>query len=102
MLDAQGVYVTILAHSSGVIASFSAKYAYDYLHYLADPNKDESLMYINNRYRQQELYVSTANCFDLTPYWSLNLSADWQFNLQQKVQCSAVDRQSLLSLHSAG
>lgn len=59
----------------------SAKYAYDYLHYLADPNKDESLMYINNRYRQQELYVSTANCFDLTPYWSLNLSADWQFNL---------------------
>ena len=58
-----------------------AKYAYDYLHYLADPNKDESLMYINNRYRQQELYVSTANCFDLTPYWSLNLSADWQFNL---------------------
>lgn len=59
----------------------SAKYAYDYLHYLADPNKDESLMYINNRYQQQELYVSTANCFDLTPYWSLNLSADWQFNL---------------------
>lgn len=59
----------------------SAKYAYDYLHYLADPNKDESLMYINNRYRQQELYVSTANCFDLTPYWSLNLSTDWQFNL---------------------
>lgn len=59
----------------------SAKYAYDYLHYLADPNKDESLMYINNRYRQQELYVSTANCVDLTPYWSLNLSADWQFNL---------------------
>lgn len=59
----------------------SAKYAYDYLHYLADPNKDESLMYINNRYWQQELYVSTANCVDLTPYWSLNLSADWQFNL---------------------
>lgn len=59
----------------------SAKYAYDYLHYLADPHKDESLMYINNRYRQQEVYVSTANCFDLTSFWSFNLSVDWQFNL---------------------
>lgn len=59
----------------------SAKYAYDYLHYLADPHKDESLMYINNRYRQQEIYISTANSFDLTSFWSFNLSADWQFNL---------------------
>lgn len=59
----------------------SVKYAYDYLHYLADPHKDESLMYINNSYYQQEVYVSTANCFDLTSFWSFNLSLDWQFNL---------------------
>lgn len=59
----------------------SAKYSYNYLHYLADPNRDESLMYINNVYRQQEVYASTANCLDLTFFWSLNLSVDWQFNL---------------------
>lgn len=59
----------------------SAKYSYNYLHYLADPNRDESLMYINNIYRQQEVYASTANCLDLTSFWSLNLSVDWQFNL---------------------
>ena len=59
----------------------SAKYSYNYLHYLADPNRDESLMYINNVYRQQEVYASTANCLDLTSFWSLNLSVDWQFNL---------------------
>ena len=59
----------------------SAKYSYNYLHYLADPRRDESLMYINNIYRQQEVYASTANCLDLTSFWSLNLSADWQFNL---------------------
>lgn len=58
-----------------------AKYAYDYLHYLADPNRDESLMYINNRYRQQEVYASVANCFDPAPFWSIDLSVDWQFNL---------------------
>ncbi len=59
----------------------SAKYSYNYLHYMADPRRDESLMYINNIYRQQEVYASTANCLDLTSFWSLNLSADWQFNL---------------------
>ena len=59
----------------------SAKYSYNYLHYLADPRRDESLMYINNIYRQQEVYASTANSLDLTSFWSLNLSADWQFNL---------------------
>lgn len=26
----------------------NGKYAYDYLHYLADPNKDASLMYVEN------------------------------------------------------
>lgn len=38
----------------------NAKYAYDYLHYLADPNKDESLMYVNNHYYQQEVYTSVS------------------------------------------
>lgn len=59
----------------------NAKYAYDYLHYLADPNKDESLMYTNNHYYQQEAYLSAANRFTIFPWWEVNLSADWQFNL---------------------
>lgn len=59
----------------------NAKYAYDYLHYLADPNKDESLMYTNNHYYQQETYLSAANRFTIFPWWEVNLSADWQFNL---------------------
>lgn len=59
----------------------NAKYAYDYLHYLADPNKDESLMYTNNHYYQHEIYASAANRFNLLPWWSINFSADYQFNL---------------------
>ena len=38
----------------------NAKYAYDYLHYLADPQKEEATMYVNNTYRQQEVYLSMA------------------------------------------
>lgn len=60
---------------------FNVKYAYDYLHYLADPNRDESLMYTNNHYYQHEVYASAANRISLFPWWSLNFSADYQFNL---------------------
>lgn len=59
----------------------NVKYAYDYLHYLADPNRDESLMYTNNHYYQHEVYTSAANRITLFPWWSLNFSADYQFNL---------------------
>ena len=60
---------------------FNVKYAYDYLHYLADPNRDESLMYTNNHYYQHEVYTSAANRITLFPWWSLNFSTDYQFNL---------------------
>ena len=59
----------------------NAKYAYDYLHYLADPKKVESLMYVNNHYYQQEVYTSVANRFNLFPWWETSFSADYQFNL---------------------
>ena len=58
----------------------NGKYAYDYLHYLADPNKDASLMYVENRYKQQEAYVSVANLFSIHKVWSMSLSADYQWN----------------------
>ncbi|HKL95774.1 MAG TPA: TonB-dependent receptor [Paludibacteraceae bacterium] len=56
------------------------KYAYDYLHYLADPNRDESLMYVNNVYRQQEAYLSTANRFQMYDFWDASVSVDFQWN----------------------
>lgn len=58
----------------------NAKYAYDYLHYLADPRKDESIMYTDNRYWQQEVYLSVANRFIPIEWLEASVSADWQFN----------------------
>ncbi len=58
----------------------SGKYAYDYLHYLSDPRLDVSTMYINNHYRQQELYLSAANRYFIFPFWALNISTDFQWN----------------------
>lgn len=42
----QGVFKKDVADWYSLMAH--VKYAYDYLHYLADPHKDESLMYTNN------------------------------------------------------
>lgn len=58
----------------------SFKYAYDYLHYLSDPRLDVSTMYVDNRYRQQEAYLSVAQSYDLFSWWDVDLAADWQFN----------------------
>ena len=58
----------------------NCKYAYDYLHYLSDPALDESAMYINNRYRQHEVYLSMANLYRFDRHWSASLSADYQWN----------------------
>lgn len=58
----------------------NAKYAYDYLHYLSDPRLDVTTMYVDNHYRQQEFYFSSANGFRLFKWWSVNLSADLQYN----------------------
>ena len=58
----------------------SFKYAYDYLHYLSDPRLDVSTMYVDNRYRQQEAYLSVAQEYLLTPWWDVDLAADYQYN----------------------
>lgn len=65
-----------------------AKYAYDYMRYLADPKKDEQeVIYVDNKYKQQELYLSSANMFNILPFWNINLSADYQWNtLSSNVQ----------------
>ena len=58
----------------------NGKYAYDYLHYLSDPRLDESTMYVNNHYYQQETYLSAANEFTFFKWWKANLAADFQWN----------------------
>ena len=58
----------------------NGKYAYDYLHYLADPNKDAALMYVDNYYYQAEAYFSAANRFTILPWWDTSLSVDYQWN----------------------
>ncbi len=59
---------------------FSGKYAYDYLHYQSDPRRDESTMYVDNRYRQQEVYLSTAQLLSPFRHWRFSVSADYQWN----------------------
>ena len=58
----------------------NVKYAYDFLRYLSDPRRDVTTMYIDNRYRQQEAYISAAHEIGLAPWWDLNLATDLQFN----------------------
>jgi Outer membrane cobalamin receptor protein len=57
-----------------------AKYAYDYLHYRSDPRLDVSTMYIDNTFRQQEVYASTSHLVALTPWWNASAAADIQMN----------------------
>lgn len=56
------------------------KFAYDYLHYLSDPKRDESAMYANNKFYQQEVYASVANLYKFDEHWSVSLSLDEQWN----------------------
>ena len=55
----------------------NAKYAHDYMRYL---NPDTTLMYIDNEFWQDELYVSMANRVRITDGWDVNLSTDYQWN----------------------
>ncbi|MGX5819100.1 TonB-dependent receptor [Chitinophaga lutea] len=55
----------------------NGKYARDYTRYLAP---DTQLLYIDNRYRQQEIYLSVAQQYTLNSWWTAGLSADYQFN----------------------
>ncbi len=58
----------------------NAKYAYDFLHYLSDPRQDVTTMYVDNRYRQHEAYLSAAHEFTIRPWWDVNLATDVQYN----------------------
>ena len=54
-----------------------AKYAYYNTHYV---NRDSTQLPVDNRYKQQEFYFSTANVLELLPHWSVSLSYDFKWN----------------------
>ena len=56
---------------------WQAKYAYYNTHYV---NRDTTQHQVDHRYRQQELYFSTANVLELLPGWSASLSYDLKWN----------------------
>ena len=55
-----------------------AKYANDYMNYIMPP--ESTLEPMNNHYWQQEVFVSAANLFSITDWWSANLAIDMQYN----------------------
>lgn len=55
----------------------NAKYAADRLRYL---NPDTTLMYVDNRFHQQETYLSLAAMHSIFDWWEASAAADWQFN----------------------
>ncbi|MFB6456129.1 TonB-dependent receptor plug domain-containing protein [Chitinophaga sp. Hz27] len=58
----------------------NAKYANDYTRYL---QPDTALLYVDNDYKQQEIYLSVANQYSITKWWSVALSTDFQWNVLQ-------------------
>lgn len=55
----------------------AVKYANDWMHYLRNDPRE---LYVDNRYRQQEAYLSTAHLFTVSPTLKINLAADIQYN----------------------
>lgn len=54
-----------------------AKYAFYRTHYV---NRDTMMLPIDNRYWQQELYLSTANAYEIMRNWSASVSYDFRWN----------------------
>ena len=61
----------------GFSTRWLAKYAYYNTHYV---NKDTTQLPVDNRYKQQEFYLSTANVLELLPNWSASVSYDFKWN----------------------
>ena len=72
---AQGSYKKAFGERYALLVN--AKYARDYMRYL---NPDTTLMYINNSFWQDDIYVSVANKFSISRNWDVDLSADYQWN----------------------
>jgi vitamin B12 transporter len=64
----------------------NAKFAHDFMHYknlevFKDPKwGDKFSNLVNNTYKQDEIYISTAQKISLFSFWDISLSADYQNN----------------------
>ncbi|MDR1623848.1 MAG: TonB-dependent receptor [Tannerellaceae bacterium] len=72
---AQGSFLKQLGHRYDLLVN--AKYANDRMRYL---NPDTTLLYIDNTFLQQEVYLSAANKYRILPTWDVSLSGDYQWN----------------------
>ena len=54
-----------------------AKYAFYRTHYV---NKDTTQLPADNRFWQQEFYLSSANAYEILPNWSISASYDFRWN----------------------
>lgn len=55
----------------------NAKYARDHMRYL---NPDTTLLLLDNKFWQNEVYISSANKVTLLPSWDVNLAVDYKWN----------------------
>lgn len=61
------------------------KYAYYVTRYV---NNDETQIHVDNTYRQQEMYFSTSNVYEILSKWSVSMSYDFKWN---KLNANMVD-----------
>ena len=73
------------------------KYANDYTQY---KNYDERLLPSNNRYLQQEAYLSLANKVQVFNWWDVSLAYDYQFNSLNRENLLLVDSKEYFYRHS--
>lgn len=55
----------------------NAKYARDHMRYL---NPDTTLMYLDNTFDQDEIYLSTSHRYRILSGWDVSASVDWQWD----------------------
>ena len=72
----QGSFQKAVSDRYDLLINF--KYANDKMRYV---NPDTTLMLLDNRFTQQEIYISAANKYSILPTWDVSLSADYQWNV---------------------
>lgn len=72
---AQGSWQSSLSSNYDIL--FNLKYANDFMRYL---NPDTTLMYLDNTFRQQEVYTSMVNRYTIIKNFDINLSSDFIWN----------------------
>lgn len=68
------------ALSETVDLLLSGKYGYDFCRYVQDPSKNAAVMQVDNRYRQNEAYLSAATAWRPAAWIGTSLAIDWRRN----------------------